>query len=55
MNNEVAELIETKCVKINPDDYAFSLFSFKQLWRFLCFHSLRMTLAVGTFYFKQEE
>ena len=53
--SEVNEIIETKCLKINAADYAFSLFSFKQLWRFLCFHTLRMILAVGTFYFKQEE
>ncbi|RYZ30076.1 MAG: phospholipase [Chitinophagaceae bacterium] len=55
MQTEVNEIIQTKCLQINPSDYAFSLLSFKQLWRFLCFHALRMTLAVGTFYFKQEE
>lgn len=55
MQAEVNEIIQTKCLQINPSDYAFSLFSFKQLWRFLCFHALRMTLAIGTFYFKQEE
>lgn len=52
---EVNEIIATKCLKIDPADYAFSLLSLKQLWRFLCFHALRMMLAVGTFYFKQEE
>jgi cardiolipin synthase len=55
VQKEVNEVIETKCLKINPADYAFHLFSFKQLWQFLCFHALRMTLALGTFYFKQEE
>jgi cardiolipin synthase len=52
---EVDEIIKTKCLKIEPSAYAFHLFSFKQLWRFLCYHALRMTLAIGTFYFKQEE
>jgi cardiolipin synthase len=55
LKQEVEDMIETRCLKINPSDYSFHLFSFKQLWRFLCFHALRMTLAVGTFYFKQEE
>ena len=55
MQKEVNEIIEAKCLKINPSDYTFHLFSFRQLWRFLCFHALRMTLAIGTFYFKQEE
>ena len=55
MQKEVNEIIEAKCLKINPSDYAFHLLSFRQLWRFLCFHALRMTLAIGTFYFKQEE
>lgn len=55
VQKDIAEIIETKSLRINPSDYSFSLFSFKQLWRFLCYHSLRMTLAVGTFYFKQEE
>lgn len=52
---EVADIIETKCLKVEAISYAFHLFSFRQLWRFLCFHAIRMTLAVGTFYFKQEE
>ena len=55
MRTEVDELIQTQCLKVEPSAYAFGLFSFKQLWRFLCYHALRMTLAVGTFYFKQEE
>jgi cardiolipin synthase A/B len=55
MQQEANAIIETKCLQINPADYAFGLLSFKQLWRFLCYHALRMTLAVGTFYFKQEE
>jgi cardiolipin synthase len=52
---EVENIIKTKCQKVDPEAYAFRLFSFKQLWRFLCYHALRMTLAIGTFYFKQEE
>ena len=52
---EIEDIIENKCLKIEASEYSFHLFSFKQLWRFLCFHALRMTLAVGTFYFKQEE
>lgn len=52
---DVTDVIENKCLKIDPSAYAFSLFSFRQLWRFLCYHALRMTLALGTFYFKQEE
>jgi cardiolipin synthase len=55
VQTEVATIIETKCVKIEPSDYRFNLFSLRQLWQFLCFHSLRMLLAIGTFYFKQEE
>ncbi|HYO21599.1 MAG TPA: phospholipase D-like domain-containing protein, partial [Flavisolibacter sp.] len=55
LKKEVADILETRCLKINPADYSFRLFSFKQLWQFLCFHALRMTLALGTFYFKQEE
>lgn len=52
---EVQTLIETKCLRVNPAAYAFRYFSLKQLWRFLCYHALRMTLTIGTFYFKQEE
>lgn len=52
---EVEDVINNHCLKISPADYAFKLYSFKQLWRFLCFHALRMTLTLGTFYFKQEE
>lgn len=52
---EVDAIINEKCQKVEPSAYAFSVFSFRQLWRFLCYHALRMTLAVGTFYFKQEE
>ena len=55
VHDEIREVIDNKCIKIDPADYSFNLLSFKQLWRFLCFHALRMTLAVGTFYFKQEE
>ncbi len=52
---EVNLLIQTKCLKVEPSAYAFHLLSLKQLWRFLCYHALRTTLAIGTFYFKQEE
>ncbi|HUC80170.1 MAG TPA: phospholipase D-like domain-containing protein [Flavisolibacter sp.] len=55
LKKEVDDVINNHCLKINPADYTFKLYSFKQLWRFLCFHALRMTLALGTFYFKQEE
>lgn len=55
LKQEVAELMEKDCQKINARDYAFKLYSLKQLWRFLCYHALRMTLTLGTFYFKQEE
>lgn len=55
MQAEVKNIIESKCLKVEPSAYAFHLFSFRQLWRFLCYHALRMTLALGTFYFKQEE
>lgn len=52
---EIEEIITTKCEKIKPADYTFNLLSLKQLWRFLCFHAIRLTLTIGTFYFKQEE
>lgn len=55
LKQEVAELMEKDCEKINARDYTFKLYSLKQLWRFLCYHALRMTLTLGTFYFKQEE
>lgn len=55
LKKEVDDVINNHCLKINPSDYTFNLLSLKQLWRFLCFHALRMTLALGTFYFKQEE
>jgi cardiolipin synthase A/B len=55
VHQEIDTIIAEKCLKLDPSDYAFRLYSFLQLWRFLCYHALRMMLAVGTFYFKQEE
>ena len=55
VQQEVNEMIETQCLRIEPSKYAFKLFSFRQLWRFLCYHAIRLTLTIGTFYFKQEE
>jgi cardiolipin synthase len=55
VQKEIEEIISTKCEKIEAADYSFNLLSFKQLWRFLCYHAIRLTLTIGTFYFKQEE
>ena len=55
VQQDINEIIETKCEKIEAADYSFNLLSFKQLWRFLCYHAIRLTLTIGTFYFKQEE
>ena len=55
LKKEVDDMITNHCLQINRSDYAFNLLSLRQLWRFLCYHALRMTLALGTFYFKQEE
>jgi cardiolipin synthase len=55
VRKEIDSIIETKCKKIEPSEYSFKLYSLKQLWRFLCYHALRLTLTIGTFYFKQEE
>ena len=55
VEQDINEIIETKCEKIEAADYSFNLLSFKQLWRFLCYHAIRLTLTIGTFYFKQEE
>ena len=55
LRSEINHVIETKCLRIDASTYSFQLFSFRQLWRFICYHGLRMLLAMGTFYFKQEE
>ena len=55
VQKEIEEIISSKCEKIEAADYSFSLLSFKQFWRFLCYHAIRLTLTIGTFYFKQEE
>ncbi|HEV7331773.1 MAG TPA: phospholipase D-like domain-containing protein [Flavisolibacter sp.] len=55
LQGEIETVIKEKCVRIKKEDYSFTLFSLRQLWRFLCFHTLRMMLTLGTFYFKQEE
>ena len=49
------EIIATKCVQITASSDSLRLFTLRQLWQFLCFHALRFTLTLGTFYFKQEE
>lgn len=55
VQGEADGIIREKCLEVDPKAYAFHLFSFRQLWRFLCYHALRMTLTLGTFYFQQEE
>ncbi|MBB1283541.1 phospholipase [Flavisolibacter sp. BT320] len=55
LEGEIDAVIKEKCVRIKEEDYSFNLLSLPQLWRFLCFHALRMMLALGTFYFKQDE
>ncbi len=55
MKKEIREVIATKCLPIDAKNFSLRLFSFRQLWQFLCYHALRFTLTIGTFYFKQEE
>lgn len=55
LEEKIDAVIREKCVRIKEEDYNFGLLSLRQFWRFLCFHALRMILAIGTFYFKQEE
>jgi hypothetical protein len=55
MKAEIEHVIATKCIPIDSKNFSLRLFSFRQLWQFLCYHTLRFMLTIGTFYFKQEE
>ncbi|HEU4904200.1 MAG TPA: phospholipase D-like domain-containing protein, partial [Flavisolibacter sp.] len=55
LKTSIETLITTKCVQINASSVSLRLFTLRQLWQFLCYHALRFTLTIGTFYFKQEE
>ena len=55
LKGEIDEIIATKCLQITASSDSLRLFTLRQLWQFLCFHALRFTLTLGTFYFKQEE
>jgi hypothetical protein len=48
-------VISKDCLAIDARHYPLRLFSLRQLWQFLCYHTLRFLLTIGTFYFKQEE
>lgn len=52
---DVDDIVANKCIHIDASSVSLRLFSFRQLWQFLCYHALRFTLTIGTFYFKQEE
>lgn len=52
---EVEDIIAGKCIQVDASNFSLGWFSLRQLWQFLCFHALRFTLTIGTFYFKQEE
>jgi cardiolipin synthase A/B len=55
LKGELDEIIATKCLQITASSDSLQLFTLRQLWQFLCFHALRFTLTIGTFYFKQKE
>ena len=55
MKVEIDAIVTTKCLKIEASDDLLRLFSLRQLWQFLCYHALRFSLTLGTFYFKQKE
>jgi cardiolipin synthase len=55
VNAQIEEVIANNCLPIDAKNYQMRLFSFRQLWQFLCFHTLRFLLTIGTFYFRQEE
>lgn len=55
MIDEVDKVMHTKCLKIEASDDRLRLFTLRQLWQFLCYHALRFSLTLGTFYFKQKE
>jgi cardiolipin synthase A/B len=52
---DIDEMIANHCLAIDGENISLRLFSFRQLWQFLCYHALRFLLTIGTFYFKQEE
>ncbi|HET7898718.1 MAG TPA: phospholipase D-like domain-containing protein, partial [Flavisolibacter sp.] len=52
---EIDQIMATKCLKIEASSESLRLLTFRQLWQFLCYHALRFTLTLGTFYFKQKE
>lgn len=55
LKKEIDDVIERDCLHIHQGSYRTRLFSVRQLWQFLCFQSLRLLIALGTFYYKQEE
>lgn len=55
LKKEIDEIIATKCIPIDAKNFSLRLFSFRQLWQFLCYHTLRFMLTIGTFNLKQEE
>lgn len=55
MKAEIDAIIVTHCIAIDAKNFSMRLLSFRQLWQFLCYHTLRFLLTIGTFYFKQEE
>lgn len=55
MRVEIDDIIANHCVAIDAKNFSLRLFSFRQLYQFFCYHTLRFMLTIGTFYFKQEE
>ena len=55
VKDDIEDVIATKCLPIDARNYSLQFFSFRQLYQFFCFHTLRFMLTIGTFYFKQEE
>lgn len=55
LKTEVDNMIAGKCLHITASSNSLRLWSFRQLWQFICYHALRFLLTIGTFYFKQKE
>lgn len=51
----IEQVIQTKCLLIDKNNFKTSLFSVKHLWQAICYYAVALVVTLGTFYYRREE
>ncbi|MDB5206870.1 MAG: phosphatidylserine/phosphatidylglycerophosphate/cardiolipin synthase family protein [Flavisolibacter sp.] len=52
---DIDQMIQTKCLLIDKNNYKTNLFSLKHLWQAICYYAVAFLVTIGTFYYRREE